>query len=126
MERLARIIEDSGHNVLPWNGANSFVPGNFTLESLIDITSRVDAAIFVFNVEDETWFKENIVHSVRDNVLLEYDLFVGVKGRSNVIFMCRNKPKIATDLLGITYLDANKEDFNLKNDVNAWLSKISK
>ena len=40
--------------------------------------------------------------------------------------MCKNKPKIATDLLGVTYLDATKGDYTLKRDVNAWLSKISK
>ncbi|MBU3101694.1 MULTISPECIES: TIR domain-containing protein [Clostridium] len=126
MERLAIMIEESLNSVIVWDDPTVCVAGDFTLESLINVAHRVDAAIFVFNGEDETWYRGNIVQSVRDNVLLEYGLFAGVRGRENVIFMCKNKPKIATDLLGVTYLDAAKGDFSLKRDVNAWLSKIRK
>ena len=72
MERLAIFIEESSNGVLTWNSPDVFVAGDFTLESLIDVAQKVDAAIFVFNGEDETWYRDNIVQSVRDNVLLEY------------------------------------------------------
>lgn len=124
MERLAIFIEELECDVLTWMDAPSFVAGNFTLESLIDISNNVDAAIFVFNGEDETWYRDNMVKSVRDNVLLEYGLFIGNKGRKNAIFMCKNDPKIATDLLGVNYLHGEKKDYSLKRDIRVWLDKI--
>ncbi|SHJ43609.1 Predicted nucleotide-binding protein containing TIR-like domain-containing protein [Clostridium amylolyticum] len=124
MERLARFLEEFNCEVVAWSDSSTFVAGDFTLESLIKVSKQVDAALFVFNGEDETWYRESVVNSVRDNVLLEYGLFVGTKGRKNVIFMCKNSPKIATDLLGIKYLDAGRGDFTLKNDIKVWLERI--
>jgi predicted nucleotide-binding protein len=125
MERIAIFLEEFDCEVITWNNPKTFVAGDFTLESLVDISNIVDAAIFVFNGEDETWYRDSIVKSVRDNVLLEYGLFLGAKGRKNSIFMCKNKPKIATDLLGVNYLDGEKRDFSLKRDVEVWLNRLN-
>lgn len=124
MERIAIFLEEFDCEVITWNTPQTFIAGDFTLESLVDMSNKVDAAIFVFNGEDETWYRESIVKSVRDNVLLEYGLFLGAIGRKNTIFICKNKPKIATDLLGVNYLDAEKKDFSLKKDIKLWLESL--
>lgn len=124
MERVAIMLEDLECDVLTWKDTSVFVAGDFTLDSLINITKEVDAAVFVFNGEDETWYRGESVQSVRDNVLLEYGLFIGNKGRKNVVFMCKNNPKIATDLLGVTYLRSEQGDNSLKRDVRNWINSI--
>lgn len=64
------------------------------------------------------------VGTTRDNVLFEYGLFVGKKGRNNVVFICKNKPKIASDLKGITYIDADNGDFHMKVELKDWLESL--
>lgn len=125
MERIAIFLEQLNCEVITWNNPQTFIAGDFTLESLADMSCRVDGAIFVFNGEDETWYRDSLVKAVRDNVLLEYGLFLGARGRKNTIFMCKNRPKIATDLLGVNYLNGEKKDFSLKRDVELWLERLN-
>lgn len=128
MNQIARLIENTGHTPLPWNakGQGLFLAGQFTLDNLIKVTDKVDAAIFMFNGEDETWYRDKAepVQAVRDNVLLEYGLFIGKKGKEKVTFICKNKPKIATDLLGMTYIDGDQGEYNLTPDLNDWLKSV--
>jgi predicted nucleotide-binding protein len=125
MERVGLLLEELGHKHLLWTNAGEFVAGDTTLESIVDISDRVDGAIFIFNAEDETWYRDSKVPTVRDNVLIEYGIFVGAKGRKNSIFACKNKPKIPTDLLGINYMDLAQGELTLKTRLRAWLEKIS-
>lgn len=124
MDRIAMLIEKLGHSCILWNDSDSFVAGSTTLESLVDLTKRSDAAIFIFNGEDKLWYRETETLSVRDNVLLEYGIFLGAKGTGRAIFICKNDPKIATDLLGINRLDANDRDNTLKGKIKAWIEKL--
>lgn len=125
MERIGVMIEKLNCDVITWQDEESFIAGDFTMESLIHMSKQVDAAIFVFNGEDETWYRNNLVQSVRDNVLFEYGLFVGAMGRKNVTFMCKNKPKIATDLLGLNYINGEDKDLSLKKNIKVWLDSLS-
>lgn len=128
MEVIARIIDDLGHEALPWNakGKGLFVAGNYTWDNLINIAGKVDAAIFMFNAEDQTWYSDkcDLKKEVRDNVLLEYGLFVGILGKENVTFICKDKPKIATDLLGLTYLNGNQTEYQIKPELSDWIAQI--
>lgn len=125
MERVGLLLEELGHKHLLWTNTSEFVAGDTTLESIVDISDRVNGAIFIFNAEDETWYRDSKVPTVRDNVLIEYGIFVGAKGRKNSIFACKNKPKIPTDLLGINYMDLAQGELTLKTRLRAWLEKIS-
>lgn len=112
---------------ITWDSAGEgiFVAGDYTLESLIRIADVVDGAIFIFNADDETWYRnESKLNTTRDNVIFEYGLFVGVKGRKKVTFACKNKPHIATDLLGITYLDADLDQGVLRQRIQDWLQRF--
>lgn len=125
MERIGVMIEKLNCDVITWQDEESFIAGDFTLESLINMSRKVDAAIFIFNGDDETWYRKNLVQSVRDNVLFEYGLFVGAMGRKNVTFVCKNKPKIATDLLGLNYINGEDKDLSLKKKIKVWLDSLS-
>lgn len=123
MEDLAVMLEDLDCEVITWKDSGVFIAGDYTLDNLLEISEKVDSAIFVFNGEDETWYRGEKLNSVRDNVLLEYGLFVGKKGRQNVTFMCKNSPKIASDLVGIKYLNGEKPH-SLKSDLRSWVDKV--
>lgn len=126
MEEIARIIDDLGGEAIPWNKKGLFVAGQYTFQSLVKIAKRVDGAIFMFNAEDATWYSDKceLKNEVRDNVLLEYGLFAGILGTDNVTFICENDPKIATDLLGITFIKGNQTEYQIKPDIEAWLNQL--
>lgn len=123
MENLAVMLEELDCEVKTWRDSDVFVASDYTLDSLLEISDKVDSAIFVFNGEDETWYRGEKLSSVRDNVLLEYGLFVGKKGRQNVTFMCKNNPKIASDLFGIKYLNGEKPH-SLMSELRVWVDKV--
>lgn len=126
LEDIARYIDDLGGKALPWNAKGTFVAGQYTFDTLIKIAHEVDGAIFIFNGEDETWYSDRVKSEkeVRDNVLLEYGLFAGVLGRDKVAFICENRPKIASDLSGITYIDGEQTEYQIKPDIEAWFKHL--
>ena len=126
MEMIARIIDDLGFEAMPWNKKGVFLAGRYTFDTLIKVSKEVAGAIFMFTAEDEVWYNDirTSEKSVRDNVLLEYGLFVGSLGLEKAIFICKNNPKIATDLKGITYIDGAKTEYQIKPDLEAWLQTL--
>jgi predicted nucleotide-binding protein/predicted RNA-binding Zn-ribbon protein involved in translation (DUF1610 family) len=124
MENLALTIEELGHEHLMWNDYKAFPAGSYTMESLLRITKEVDAAIFIFNGEDKVWYRGDEKLSVRDNVLIEYGIFVGAKGLKHSIFECKNKPNIPTDLLGIVYIDGSQGKMQIKENLKSWMNSI--
>lgn len=130
MDEIAAKLEELGEKPLLWNesGKNIFVPGTNTIDALIDITNRVKAAAFIFNADDKTWNRKSALESVdtvRDNVLFEYGLFVGALSKENVCFICKGKPKIATDLKGITYIDGEEGTSQVKLKLRDWLNAVN-
>ncbi|AFS78113.1 putative nucleotide-binding protein, TIR-like protein [Gottschalkia acidurici 9a] len=124
MDEIAVIIESYKHDALPWNQPGTFIAGNYLYDSLIDISKSVDAAIFIFNEDDEVWYRGDMLNQARDNVLIEYGLFTGALDRSKVIFCTKGNPKIASDLKGITYINMEMKH-TAKLEIKAWLEKIS-
>lgn len=128
IDQIALTIEEKGFEPLPWNsrGKGVFTASKFTLENLINTAERVKGAVFIFNSDDEIWYSsDNLkVKKTRDNVLFEYGLFVGKNGRNNVVFICKNSPKIASDLNGVTYIDADKGEYSVKIELKEWLDSL--
>ena len=79
-------------------------------DALIDLSKNVDAAVFIFGEDDKIWFRGEGTMTVRDNVLLEYGLFSGKLSKVNTIFLCEGRPKLASDLEGITWGDVGKKN----------------
>lgn len=122
-KRVASWLENWGHTPQSWTDENTFPLGQSTWDSLIAISENVDGAIFIFGEDDKTWFRDQSVMSVRDNVLLEYGLFSGKLSRDRVIFLCEGSPKISSDLLGITTADIDKPN-NAERKLKIWVNSI--
>jgi len=84
-----------------------FEPGYVTIEALDEKSSDFDFAIFVLS-SDDVLESRGLKHSApRDNLLLEFGLFVGRLGRDRVFFAFRSgdRPKLPSDLAGTTGIE---------------------
>jgi hypothetical protein len=75
------------------------------LESLLAILETCDFAMFVFSPDDLVTIRGNSNTAVRDNVIFELGLFVGVLGRDRCFILVPDKTqdlRIPTDLIGMT------------------------
>lgn len=128
MNDIAAIVGSfDGFQTLTWDSPNTnlFITGDTTIESLIDATRKVDAAIFIFNSDDKIWYRdEEKQGAVRDNVLFECGLFMGALGKRNVAIISKNKPKIASDLSGIKYIDGSKDYAVIRQDLKNWIQRL--
>ncbi|NEW05161.1 nucleotide-binding protein [Paenibacillus sp. SYP-B3998] len=88
-----------------------FPPSQPTLAPLIKKASTTDFAIFVFQPNDLTLFRETVVSTVRDNVILELGLFIGQIGLDRTYFLVPQGETfhLATDLIGLTPLKYNPQ-----------------
>ena len=131
-ERLNTAIEVGSWlesmNVEPvlWNEPEVFPLGVYTWDALIDLSKNVDAAVFIFGEDDKEW-GENAMDknaTVRDNVLFEYGLFCGALGKSKVCIVRKGKPKIASDLNGVTYINGDEGELTIKRSLQDWLDEM--
>lgn len=82
------------------------------LESLLEQCKRFDAAVFVFTPDDRVLLRDEERPKVRDNVVFELGLFIGILGRDKCFLV---KPRsfsdldFPSDLLGIAPADYNDE-----------------
>jgi predicted nucleotide-binding protein len=123
--KVARAVHaelDHDIEITLWN-QNVFEPGNATWLDLITQarSGKYDLALLVLGSEDQITSRGTTSNGPRDNCLLELGLFSGAIGPDRTFFLIDrdNKPKIATDLLGITALSygGNRSDGNLQSAV---------
>jgi len=80
-----------------------FEPSRYALSSLNDELSGSDFGIFVFTPDDLSSMRGSKLPAVRDNVLFELGLCMGVLGRErSFIIAPRGDLRWPTDLLGLT------------------------
>ena len=108
-----------------------FSPSSFTLLDLISRAQNTDYGIFVFSLDDTTKIRDKEELTVRDNVIFELGLFIGIIGISNCfIAMPRSIDHVhlPTDLTGITLLkyDSQRADNNLKAALGPSSNQIRK
>ena len=128
MVEIAAHLEKMGTSALMWNspGKGIFVASSNTIDALIDITKRVQAAVFIFNADDKIWNDKSALngYTVRDNVLFEYGLFMGALGKDKVCFVCKGNPKEVSDLKGITYIDGDLGEAQVQLKLKDWVKMI--
>ncbi|MEO3988200.1 nucleotide-binding protein [Plesiomonas shigelloides] len=107
--------------------------GTFKLASdaitdLVEKSSFVDFALFIFAPDDIASIRNRNHHIVRDNVIFEMGLFVGAIGKSRSFIL---KPRdiemhLPSDLLGVTPADydPNRSDGDLVSATNRACSLI--
>jgi hypothetical protein len=83
---------------------DTFAPGSITLDALIARANSVDFAILVATGEDTITSRGTQSAAVRDNIILEFGLFLGALGRERVYLLSVGDAKLPSDLQGLTRL----------------------
>jgi hypothetical protein len=117
-----------------WN--QSFRPGYYTLEELVNKAKEVDFAVFVLGDEDKTESRGSTIISPRDNVVYEAGLFAGHLDIRRVFLLVAKGTKVPSDWKGLGCLeydpgfeDANEEILNasivIRKELNDWKKRVS-
>lgn len=100
-ERMAGLLEGA-FDVTPWWSA--FPPGDLTLETLLEARARYDCALLVFAKDDVIDAPAGQLGVARDNVVMEFGLFLAALGKARVLVLAERGVKELSDLAGWTYL----------------------
>lgn len=118
---------DHEFEVTLWKNG-TFKLSSSAIDDLVEKSSFVDFALFIFAPDDIATIRSRSEHVVRDNVIFEMGLFVGAIGKSRSFIL---KPRdidmhLPTDLLGVTPADydANRSDGDLVSATNRACSLI--
>lgn len=118
---------DHDFEVTIWKNG-TFKLSSSTIDDLVEKSSTVDFALFIFAPDDISSIRSRREHVVRDNVIFEMGLFVGAIGKSRSFIL---KPRnvdmhLPTDLLGVTPADyeATRSDNDLISATNRACSLI--
>lgn len=118
---------DHEFEVTLWKNG-TFKLSSSAIDDLVEKSSFVDFALFIFAPDDIATIRSRNEHVVRDNVIFEMGLFVGAIGKSRSFIL---KPRdiemhLPTDLLGVTPADydASRSDSDLVSATNRACSLI--
>lgn len=108
-----------------------FAPSTVTLTDLIKRAHNSDYGIFVFSFDDTVKIRNKEEVTVRDNVVFELGLFIGIIGIANCFIVMPNSNgdiHLPTDLTGIAPLkyNANRTDNNYKAALGPSANQIKK
>lgn len=118
---------DHEFEITVWKNG-TFKLSSTTIDDLVEKSSFVDFALFIFAPDDISEIRSRKEHVVRDNVIFEMGLFVGAIGKARSFTL---KPRgidmhLPTDLLGVTPADydASRSDDDLVSATNRACSLI--
>lgn len=100
-KNVAQNLSDSGYTPLRW--WKEFPPGSITIDRLLEISNSVDGAIFVLQGDDKGWYRGEGTVFPRDNVILEYGLFLSRLGREKTLILKDDAAKIPSDINSVSY-----------------------
>ncbi len=101
-------LDDTGQ-FAPVNWSESFSAGQYTLERLCDLPNECKQGIFVF-AKDDVRTKDGTRGLVtRDNVVLEYGIFLARLGRRHAHIIAERGVELPTDVEGITSVAFSRE-----------------
>lgn len=83
----------------------------YVIPELIKELNKSQYAIFIFNDDDFKKSRGKTTKVVRDNVLFEFGLAVGILGNENCFVFKTKDSKVPSDFDGLTYSIYNKENF---------------
>ena len=104
---LAKALESSFKHsdvvVRAWYNGGVFTASGYTMDDLMKQVNQCDFAMFVFGPDDKIHSRDEEHAGPRDNVVLEFGLFMGRLGRERVFMVKQAKAdlKIPSDLTGI-------------------------
>ena len=123
LRKVSKWVAEAGHEAWPWNRPGLFPVGHYNFETLNLLKDKVDASIFIFGEDDKVWYRKDAKMIPRDNVLIEYGLFAGVLEPSRVAIIKSGSIRMASDLLGLTYINLN-EARRAKLELRLWFDRL--
>ncbi len=124
---LAAHLEEA-HNTTCEVWDDAFALGQTTVEGLEDVLARHSFAVLIATADDLATARGKTELSPRDNVILEFGLFVGRLGRDRAFLLVEdNNVKLPSDLLGVTlgFFQARKTAKARKNSMRGPASKVA-
>jgi predicted nucleotide-binding protein len=102
---LQVLLEKADLDVTVW-AQGAFGSGGFALANLSELAARTDFAVFIFTVDDAVALRTRGGESVRQNLVLELGIFMGLLGASRTFMIIPNADALhlPTDLSGTAYL----------------------
>lgn len=101
---------------------NGFKLSTSNIDSLVEKSTVMDFAIFIFTPDDLVTIRDKSMYVVRDNVLFELGLFVGTLGKDRCFIVKPRNTELhfPTDLLGLAPADyeGERSDGDLASAVN--------
>jgi len=88
---------------IPLRWWNEFPAGSITIDRLLEVACEVDGAVFVLKGDDKAWYRGQGTVLPRDNVILEYGLFVSQLGRQRTLILKDDSAKLPTDVHAVGY-----------------------
>ena len=101
--RAFKAALEPGVEVTLW-ADDFFTPGEYTLETLESRSRVFDGGLIVGTLDDKVLSRGTEFESIRDNLLLEFGIFVAVFGRRKAILAMEGlgSSKMPSDLFGLT------------------------
>jgi len=127
---LRSILENFNVRALSWHD-DVFPPGYFNLQSLLKISTTVDAAIIIATPDDKTWYRDQMRMLPRDNILFELGLFISELGtqRTGIVHVIPSgqteAAALPTDLGGLTTIQYHPDKpANNEKLIGKWLDNV--
>lgn len=121
--QIAIKLSERGFDIRRW--WESISPGQYTMNALVSLAQSVDAAIFLMTQDDIVNFRNIKTIQPRDNVLIEYGLFLGhLSQERTIILKEKGDLKLASDISSITYENLEDDITSTSDKLIAHLQKI--
>jgi prolyl-tRNA editing enzyme YbaK/EbsC (Cys-tRNA(Pro) deacylase) len=106
------VLEENSVDVITWR--DIFHVGEFSLDSLLNISQEIHGAIIISTPDDKVWYRGSELFAPRDNILFEMGLFIKALGAKQVaLVFCKDEkgltPKIPTDISGLNVIFFERE-----------------
>ncbi len=108
-KELATALETAKFEVVRWWDDDAFPGGTNALPRLIELSNDCDGAALVFGNEDEVQEAGARLpqKAPRDNVVLEYGIFVSKLGQQRTLILAERNTKIPSNLDGVVHCSAH-------------------
>lgn len=108
LKELQLELQHSGFRVIPWAGPTSFQAGYNIIDELMRHVNDCDFSVAIASPDDLTTSRDYTSASVRDNVIFEHGLFMGLLGKERALLAIDmksdEKTKLPSDLQGVNPL----------------------
>ena len=107
---IASCLSKRGFSVEPWWDNKVFEPGDVTIDKLRWLAKEVDGAVFVWKGTDVILVRDMKRNAARDNVMIEFGMFVQELGRGRCVFVKDKDTHVPSDLDGVTFISLVEDD----------------